>query len=720
MSSVSQPLLLDLPPSHAPAPARVPAPTAAAPTRHAIPVPAPRALSGLGLRAWLITECFLPAFRALVATISVWRWADKNVTLHGAGTGRGGPYNSARTPWVRQFTETFTDPAWREDHVIKCSRSGFTEAALCIIRFMPDHAPGPVHLALDSAKAATDVNRERLIPTLRRHFAREDTDDNDITARVVRLRNMVIRVTGSYTEGAFRQHGNRLVILDEVEVVNEIDGVGTLHDLGRSRIRGVDGARLLSMSKPVRWGSAHHCEVVTGTLSVNLVPCPHCGTYQELTVDGRSLIDQLRIDKPLRPGQPPLSPRLTYSGAPLGRLDFSTAKLLDGSWDLPAIERDTVYLCVSGCRIQQDAPLPPESLPFMSDEVREAHASGRAFTCKQAMTLSARWLPTNPRPIPRKRSRHISDLHSLDADMTWGIFARIWIGAQSDPSRVKTALNEHFGLPAREKAAEIGEEHILELRAPYRRGTIPFRPDIIVTSADTQDAYWKHVTVAARLDSTGQHYAEIAVVSWGIATSKPELIALLSTPLGYFPPEGDCETYHSLGGLVDAGGHRKDEVYELHYESAGRYFASYGRGGAALVTPTWSRQIEWRLQTLTIYMYHDDAWKRRLYLGSIARAREIKRCLADGYDPEARQLQPLIRTPGVERDKLLAQFETELQGERLNEEGEWERVPGTHNDFGDALKTARISLELQLPRVRAQWLARRTEAEKAKAKPTTP
>ena len=601
--------------------------------------------------------------------------------------------------------------------MIKCSRSGFTEAALCIIRFMPDHAPGPVHLALDSAKAATDVNRERLIPTLRRHFAREDTDDNDITARVVRLRNMVIRVTGSYTEGAFRQHGNRLVILDEVEVVNEIDGVGTLHDLGRSRIRGVDGARLLSMSKPVRWGSAHHCEVVTGTLSVNLVPCPHCGTYQELTVDGRSLIDQLRIDKPLRPGQPPLSPRLSHSGGPLGRLDFSTAKLLDGSWDLPAIERDTVYLCVSGCRIQQDAPLPSESLPFMSDEVREAHASGRAFTCKQAMTLSARWLPTNPRPIPRKRSRPISDLHSLDADMTWGIFARIWIGAQSDPSRVKTALNEHFGLPAREKAAEIGEEHILELRAPYRRGTIPFRPDIIVTSADTQDAYWKHVTVAARLDSTGQHYAEIAVVSWGIATSKPELIALLSTPLGYFPPEGDCETYHSLGGLVDAGGHRKDEVYELHYESAGRYFASYGRGGAALVTPTWSRQIEWRLQTLTIYMYHDDAWKRRLYLGSIARAREIKRCLADGYDPEARQLQPLIRTPGVERDKLLAQFETELQGERLNEEGEWERVPGTHNDFGDALKTARISLELQLPRVRAQWLARRTEAEKAKAKP---
>jgi hypothetical protein len=85
--------------------------------------------------------------------------------------------------------------------------------------------------------------------------------------------------------------------------------------------------------------------------------------------------------------------------------------------------------------------------------------------------------------------------------MTWGIFARIWISAQSDPSRIKTFFNEHLGLPAREKAAEIGEEHILELRAPYRRGTLPFRPDVIVTSADTQDAYWKHVTLAARLEA---------------------------------------------------------------------------------------------------------------------------------------------------------------------------------------------------------------------------
>ncbi|MBC7366196.1 MAG: phage terminase large subunit family protein, partial [Undibacterium sp.] len=252
-----QPLLLDIPVSRAPPPE----PILAAPTSDPSPRPAPPATpscsgryippapplrarlatTGLALRAWLVAEIFRPAFRALVSTALVWRWADSHVILHGAGTGRGGPYHSARTPWVREFTETFTDPAWREDHVIKCSRSGFTEAALCVIRFMPDNAPGPVHLALDSAKAATDVMRERLSPTLRRHYVAEDTDDNDITARVVRLRNMVIRVTGSYTEGAFRQHGNRLVILDEVEVVNAIDGVGTLHDLARSRIRGVDG-----------------------------------------------------------------------------------------------------------------------------------------------------------------------------------------------------------------------------------------------------------------------------------------------------------------------------------------------------------------------------------------------------------------------------------------------------------------------------------------------
>ncbi|MBC7366752.1 MAG: phage terminase large subunit family protein, partial [Undibacterium sp.] len=500
------------------------------------------------------------------------------------------------------------------------------------------------------------------------------------------------------------------------------------------------------MSKPVRWASAHHCEVATGTLSVNLVPCPHCGAYQELTVDGRSLVDQLRIEKPLRPGQPPLNPPLAYVGTRLGRLDYSTAKLLDGTWDLAAIDHQTVYLCVSGCRIRQDDPLPAEVVTLalgpesdlqaaianpqsplhlaacaaasLSPEVITALRDGRRFTCKPAMTLSGahHWLRTNPRSIPHKRSRHISDLHSLDDDMTWGIFARGWVVAQSDPAKIKTYLNEHFGLPAREKAADITEDHILELRAPYARGTLPFRPDIIVTSADTQDAYWKYVTLAAQLDSAGKNYARLAVLTWGIATSKAELIAILATPFSYTPPTGDVETFSSVGGLVDAGGHRTDEVYELHFESGFRYFGSYGRSSPNLVTPTWERQIKWRTVELKIYMYDDDAWKRRLYLGSISRSREIKDCLAAHLDPDARQLPALLLTPGAVQDKQLAQFEAELQGERLNEDGEWERVPGTLNDFGDALKTARISLDLRLAMVIAHRAREKAEAAAAAAK----
>lgn len=688
------------------------------------PPPGSRRAPGLSrpaLRDWLVDDVVGAAFRPLVSEENVWKFADRRVVLNPAGTGRGGTYESWRTPWARRFQESFTDEGVREHHIIKCSRSGFTEAALNIVRFMPEHAPGPVHFAAGSEKKTKEINKDRLVPTLRRLgiFADDATDPDDITATVIRLQNMVIRISGSYTEGAFRADGNRVEILDEVELVNEIKGSGTIHDLGRSRIRGVRGARLMTMSKPLRWGSAHHRECVTGSLEAFLVPCPHCGTFQELSFDGNSLTHALRLEDPEREGAPPLSPRLTALPPRLGRVVFDHCKDLYHGWDHGRLLSETYYQCISGCRIDQDHPVAPllaanaDTSSSFTSEVHTLIATGRPLTCKQAMALSGRWLATNPRPIPGKRSGHVSDLVSLDDDMTWGHLASIFVQAAHDPAKLRTCNNEHFGLPHRDRAGSVGDEHIAECRGVYERGTLPFVPDVVTICADTQDAWWKFVVAAGRLDSAGQAWRDVAVIDWGYAPLKSDLLAaarrtytLAADPTRLFTPS--C-------GLVDAGGHRTDEVYELHFDSEFLFFPSYGRGGqVAELRPTWQSPIKeaWRGVTFNICWYWDDHWKRRLYLGSLKKSRLIKNCCdIENLDPAAKGLPPRLWLPGLPADAKRREFELELRGEQLNDDGDWETI--SKNDFGDALKQCYAMFDFKLPAIAAQ------RAKRA-AQPTSP
>jgi hypothetical protein len=631
---------------------------------------------------WLVDEVLAPCYRAVIPSGTVWEWADAhNVFLDEKATALPGYYDSNKTPWAREFMETFTDPRFDEDHAMKSSRVGLTEAALNVIRFMPEHAPGAALYAIDTAEEAKKISTDRLIPTLRTSAPGSITDDeDDVTRKVIRLRNMVIHVAGSYSPSIFRNKSLRFVCLDEVEVVEGIEGEGTLHDLARSRQSDVPGAKLFSMSKPRKWDSAHHREVATGTLSAFLVPCPHCGTFQELSFDGESPTGQLRLDQPLRPGEAALSPQLAAPVQRCGRLQFGHCKDLLGVWDLEKIERETFYECVCGCRIEEKD--------------------------KPAMIRAGRWLATNPRPAPRKRSRHISDLYSLHERLTWGKLASIFVQAQGDPDKLLHFVNNHLGLPWRERHGQVGEEQVLECRGPYKRGFLPFEPDFVTLCADTQDAFWKYVVAGYRLSG------ERAVVRWGIAGTRADLLGELDIdiPLAADP----AKKWLPALGLVDAGGHRTDEVYDLHLESAGRLWPCFGKNGPSIIRPIWfNDRIMHRFRLITIYFFHDDAFKRKLYLGSIARVREIKVAQAKGLDPAAQGLPPRLQIPGEPGDADLRSFVLELTSERMLPDGTWAKTRSMPNDFGDALKLCDVCFDYVKPAIMAERKAE--AAEKAKA-----
>ncbi len=714
-------------------------------------LPAPTA-ARFSLRDWLLA-LFAAAFRPLITTEPLWQWADaRRIELE-----HGGTYLSRLRPWYRRVQACFSDPAIREQYLSKSSRAGATESVLNRIRRMAVEDHGNVQLCVGSQRISTEVNRARLIPSLRALgvFAEAGTDEDDVTSALIRLPGMVIRISGAYTEAAFRTHAIRFMVLDEcdLEGIHHI-GKNTLFDLARSRIRGIPGAQLCALSKPTLWGSPFHREVATGTLECLLLPCPHCGTFQELTVDGTSLVDQLRIEEPDTPGTAPLNPPLAHPSPegpqplvrpPLGRLDYEHCRHLDGSWDFDRIVAETRYRCVSGCLIDQQAPLTtadlerPHSSLALCPEIRALHAAGTRLTHKAAMVLAGRHLRTNPRPRPAigggprsKRSEHISDLISLDADMTWGHLAHAYVSALGDPIALGTLRNEHLGLPRRPTAGAVDPVHVAECRAAYQRGTIPFVPDTVFITVDTQDAFYKATVLAARFDTAASdpQFRDLAVVDYGVFALNSDVCALLEKPYPLAPlaaatllpgtstPPDLSATYAAEQGIVDARGHRQDQVYQLYQDSGRRLHPSRGESSrTAELRPTWLKPIATNAAGGTLYIIHHFAhlWKHRLYLGCLARIREIKECTdRDGLDPAARDLPPRIWLPASPADAKRADFEAELTREQLTHDDKWE-ANGTH-DFADCIRLGLVWLDATLPAARARHAAAKAAATAAEGK----
>ncbi|HSV72871.1 MAG TPA: terminase gpA endonuclease subunit [Chthonomonadales bacterium] len=675
---------------------------------------------------WLIDEVLLHAYRPLIPDKNVWQWADAgNVYLDGKAAPVPGFYHSAKTSHVREFVETFTAAAWREDLVMKCSRSGFTEAALNIIRFMPRNAPGHALYAIDSDKQAKAVSKVRLQSTLEAAAGAEFPDDPDEAGiYTMFLRNMTVYMTGSYSPGIFREKWLRVAILDECEVVSEIDEEGSTLDLAESRLKSESGdGKLFAMSKPKKKGTAFHKRWCNGTRSVRLVPCPHCGTFQELTFFGESATDYMRPDQ--KPGDPPLA---DYPLAQrVGRVRFDHCKDLAGYWDKAAIGRDTYYECVAGCRIDFDAPFTAATLadpivgPSFSAEVRQRLADGERLRVKHAMMISGRWLVTNPRPHPRRRSRHISDLYSLYDDLSLPELALMWIDAQGDIVAIAHFFNNNLGLTFTPKITTIDESLILELRADYGRGECPFVPDLVLLNFDTQQHYYAAIITAWLVDGT------CAIIDWFDAIDDRDIVARFQRAIPLAPrlvhpqhelPASLPKYVQPQYGLGDAAGckGRTDEVYDLCLKLPAKVYPSFGRGGLQVTTPISETFITWRFLPLPIYRFSDDTFKRGLYCDRIAHIREIKKAQAEGKDPVLFGLPPRLYAPRDADAKLT----TELGGERQLPDGSWQDPAPGPNHLGDALKNGLVQYEWMLPRIQA---TKRVEAEaraKAAAASATP
>lgn len=618
--------------------------------------------------------------------LNCWEWAEANIILtREESADSHGNYRSAMTPYVRRMMEFVTRPGEREFIIRKSSQLGFTLAYMLIVCYVAATRPTHTLFAIDSGSQAKKVSTR-----LKRLFTSnasltstyEGDGEDDLQNLILKLRGMMVMLTGSGSAGAFASNPFGLVILDELDLhIADTKGSSTI-DRARERIKKSQDGKLIAGGKPETYGGETNLNYLTGTRERLYVPCPHCGTMQPLDWSG---------------------------------MRFAHCKDLAGRWDLKRVLADTYYQCESDlCRGQSHG-----------GRIREEDKPGmlRRYQC----------LPTNlgqddHKPFPGRASMWVNDLYSVDPQNSWGELAAKWLDSQGSPTKLTAFFCGNLADPQREQGTEVKKSDLAALNGGYEYGCVPKAPAVhaltgspaLFLTCDVQATEKKWAKYAFTAEG------EMFCVDHGIALNFAELTVEADKPvwLGLRAPATDDELdairerclqdgadyyaalraaypatpfYTVTCGLIDEG-HDTFVVRDFCYSTAlpayglpPRFFPSKGIGRVNAIEIV--SEISNKFRTgktddspfITVYHYDDDALKRELYEARIGGADDAAKRSGGRRSPGQ-----CLWFPAYAEESFLTEFTQERRAQ-VRHRGKMRMMwvdPTRPNDFGDTAKMA--------------------------------
>lgn len=458
-------------------------------------------------------------------TVPVWQWAAEKVWLDAKMAAEEGWYDPEKTPWMKELQELPLRSDVREAVVKKPSRSGATEAAFNILRWMPDNWPGNAGIVFPEDKQGRDVTKRRLLDSLAKTAAAQlSPDEHDNGLSNIYLTNMLIKMGPSGSSRMFTEWWVRYFILDELEEHDATDST-TTYERALSRQTDVSDSLLVAISKPKRAGGPIDRAFIRGTQKEWNMLCPRCAQRFVLS---RS---QFQNDADCR--HP------------------------DGTWDLLAVEKNTFCVC-----------------PRCQGRIHESE--------KRLMNQAALWIPRDPQhrrrgidgkyvpPVPGVESYQLSDYISYHPKVTWGklrVMALLAFDIQPSHTAKVHYINNHEGeceepdivgtdadtiaalVAGRVETRKIKSADGTEIeqttthgipggyRLAYLHGQfsarLPFTPTQILIFIDKQKTHLKFSVWAVRIDATLPGQCEAFLVDLGRTDDETTLRADI-IPRPYF------------------------------------------------------------------------------------------------------------------------------------------------------------------------------------------
>ena len=218
-------------------------------------------------------------------------WADTYRVLSSKGSGEPGPWRTSRTPYLREIMDTLSVSSPVQRIVLQFgAQIGKTEAGLCWIGYVMQHAPAPMLVVVPTLEVRKRWVKQRLDPLIaetpvlsalmggkRSRSAADAEDMKDFPG------GMLV-IGGANSAASLASMPIRYVLCDEVdrfpwEVGSEGDPLGLIDE----RTKTFPRRKVMLVSTPtVKGMSRIEGEYERSDMREYQVPCPHCNEYQVL------------------------------------------------------------------------------------------------------------------------------------------------------------------------------------------------------------------------------------------------------------------------------------------------------------------------------------------------------------------------------------------------------------------------------------------------------
>lgn len=461
--------------------------------------------------------------------LTVSQWAEKHRVLSRESSAEAGPWRNARTPYMVEPMDAFTDPRVRQIAIVAPSQVGKSELELNMIGYIIDQDPGStlyIQPNLDDAKKFSKLRIAPMIrdsPRLRRKVSDVKSRDSGNTTLQKSFPGGMLTIVGSQSPSALASTPARYILGDELDRWALSAGTeGDPWSLAEARTTTYYNAKMAAVSTPTIKGFSKIESLYNeGTQEKWCSQCPDCGEWHCISFDDI-------------------------------KFDFETIK----AGKATTYKVTSVQWCCPSC--------------------------GCLHTETEMRAQPAKWIAQNPEAISHgRRSFWISAFSS-----PWRGWEKIvlkFLESRKDPEKLKVFYNTILGELWEDRGDLADEDTMLARREDYgtrKDGTPVDLPEgvlVLTCGVDTQDDRLEYEVLGHG------HYGE----TWGIKKG-----IIMGDPGDDAPWERLDEvvshTYRFANGqgliisktFVDSGGHKTQSVYkQCRARLQRRVFAIKGQGG---------------------------------------------------------------------------------------------------------------------------------------------
>lgn len=463
------------------------------------------------------------------ADLTVSEWAEAHRVLSRENSAESGPWRNARTPYLVEIMDAFTDPKIEKISLVASSQVGKSELELNIIGYIIDQDPGSILYIQPTVDDAKKFSRLRIAPmirdslTLRTKVADIKSRDSGNTMLQKSFPGGMLTIVGSNSASGLASTPAKYVLGDERD--RWALSAGTEGDpwaLAEARTTTFYNSKMVDVSTPTDKDTSPIAKSFNeGTRERWCHKCPHCGEYSNI------VFDNIKFD---------------FETVGSGRKkDYIVNSV---SWSCPEC----------GCLSSED-------------EMRRQPAE---------------WIAENPEAYDKgHRSFWLNAFSS--PWQAWSKVVYSFLIARKDPQRLKVVYNTMLGELWEDRGDLEDEDTMLGRREDYGHredGTPVELPEGVLAltcGVDTQDDRLEYEVLGHG------HYGETWGIKKGIIMGDPaydEPWERLDDVLEHVYRFRDGKGLTIARTFVDSGGHKTQHVYtQCRARLNRRVFAIKGQGG---------------------------------------------------------------------------------------------------------------------------------------------